>query len=181
MIKDVQSLVPQLEVIYVGSKDPSNLVTNIVSLIESKKLSNSLSLTKIHFFWRRLDSMRRSKVRHGETTDTDHVLREVEALLHNNEVGHENWMIIGRGPSTNIIKLGANEWMKFLGQYPVWRKYLPSIGLVDAIRLFLEPPPTEPCSDSRIISYNEGMMEEKVLCEICKHPMEKFIVYDAVQ
>ena len=175
-------MVPQLEVIYVGNKDQSQLVTNIVSLIEKEKLSHSLSLTKIHFFWHRLDSMRRSKVRLGETTTTDPILREVEALLNTNEVDdNENFMIIGQGSSTNMIKLQANEWMKFLGQYPIWKKYLPKIGLVDAIRLFLEPPPIEPCSDSRIISYNEGLMEEKVLCEKCKHPMEKLIVYDAVQ
>lgn len=179
-MKNLQSPAAHLEVVYVGKKDYCILASSIVSAIEKEKLSHSLSLTKISFFWRRLESIRQSKVRLKQTTDTDLVLREVVALLDTCKDDDEDWMIIGRGFSTNIVKLHGNEWVKFLSLYPLWNKYLPEIGLVDAIRLSQEPPPTEPCSHSRTTSYDKELMKETVICDKCKRPMMKFIFYDAV-
>ncbi|XP_056685945.1 protein SIEVE ELEMENT OCCLUSION C isoform X2 [Spinacia oleracea] len=176
-IKDLQSLGAQLEVVYVGKKDQSVLVRNIVSSIEKEKLSHSLSLTKISLFWKRLESIRRSILRLEQTTDTDHILREVIALLDDKD---EDWMIFGRSSSTNIVKLSGNEWTEFLSKRALWEKLMPDIGLEDAIRLSLEPQLTEPCSHSRVTRYNRELMKETVICEKCKRPMEKFIIYEVV-
>ncbi|XP_021747848.1 protein SIEVE ELEMENT OCCLUSION C-like [Chenopodium quinoa] len=178
-IKDIQSLAAQLEVIYVGKTNQSVLVSNIVSSIEKEKLSHSLTMSKIALFWKRLESIRRSNLRLQQTTDTDNILREVVALLDTcMDDNDEDWMIFGRGSSADIVKLHGNEWTQFLSKYSAWKKYLPEIGLVEAIRLSQEPPPTEPCSHSRMTRYNKELMEETVICEKCKRPMEKLIAYD---
>ncbi|XP_021746786.1 protein SIEVE ELEMENT OCCLUSION C-like [Chenopodium quinoa] len=180
-IKDIQSLAAQLEVIYVGKTNQSVIVSNIVSSIEKEKLSHTLTVSKISLFWKRLESIRRSKLRLQQTSDTDNILREVEELLDTcKDDNDEDWVIFGRGSSADIVKLHGNEWTQFLSKYSTWKKYLPEIGLVDAIRLSQEPPPTEPCSHSNMIRYNKELMEETVICKKCKRPMEKLIAYDVV-
>ncbi|KAL2903443.1 Protein SIEVE ELEMENT OCCLUSION C [Bienertia sinuspersici] len=180
-IKNIQSLAAQLEVVYIGKKDQSVLTSYIVSAIEKENLSHSLTLTKISLFWWRLESIRRSKLNCKQTTDTDHILREVETLLDTSkDEQDEDWIVFGRGSSTNIITLHGSDWAKFLSKYSLWAKYLPEIGLVDAVRLSLEPPLTEPCSHSQTTGFNQVLMEETVICEKCKRPMEKFIMYDVV-
>ncbi|XP_074274368.1 protein SIEVE ELEMENT OCCLUSION C [Silene latifolia] len=178
-IKDIQSLVPELEVVYVGKNGHSNLDSNIICVIEKEKLSKCLSLTKIHLFWHRLESMRRSKLRLGYPTDTDHILKEIEALLTINEnTNNEGWMIIGKGSSTNTVRLHGNEWLKFITQSS-WKNNLSKFGLVNAIRVSLDPPAAEPCSHPRIVRYKEGLMDETLICGNCKHLIKKSIIYDA--
>lgn len=164
--------------LYVGKKHLKVPASNIVCAIENDKLSHYISLTKIPYFWERLESIRRSKLRLKQTAETDHILSKVITLLDDDL--DEDWIIVGKGSSTNIVKLDGDEWANFLSKEQVWKKYLPEIGLVDAIRLSLEPPLTEPCSHSRISRYEKELMEEAVICEMCKRPMEKFIIYDVV-
>ncbi|XP_010682346.2 protein SIEVE ELEMENT OCCLUSION C isoform X1 [Beta vulgaris subsp. vulgaris] len=177
-IKGIQSLGAQLEVLYVGKKHLKVPASNIVCAIENDKLSHYISLTKIPYFWERLESIRRSKLRLKQTAETDHILSKVITLLDDDL--DEDWIIVGKGSSTNTVKLDGDEWANFLSKEQVWKKFLPEIGLIDAIRLSLEPPLTEPCSHSRISRYEKELMEEAVICEMCKRPMEKFIIYDVV-
>ncbi|CAO2829368.1 unnamed protein product [Amaranthus hypochondriacus] len=178
-IKNIQSLAAQLELVYVGNKDHSALACSIVSDIEREKLSHTLSMTKILLFWVRIQSIKRSRLKFNQRTDTDQILREVTALL--DTCNDDDWMIFGSGSSSDILKLHGKEWAIFLSRYPLWKRYLPQIGLVEAIRRSLEPPITEPCTHSRFTTYNQEQMEETTFCDKCKRPMEKFFMYDVVE
>ncbi|XP_057530280.1 protein SIEVE ELEMENT OCCLUSION C isoform X2 [Amaranthus tricolor] len=178
-IKNIQSLAAQLELVYVGNKEQSALACSIVSAIEREKLSHTLSMTKILLFWLRIQSVKRSRLKFNQRTDTDQILREAITLL--DTCNEDNWMIFGSSSSADILKLHVKEWAIFSSRYPLWKKYLPQIGLVEAIRRSLEPPTTEPCTHSRVTTYNKEQMEETTFCDKCKRPMKKFFMYDVVE
>ncbi|KAK9675504.1 hypothetical protein RND81_11G011100 [Saponaria officinalis] len=181
-VRDIQSLFPELESVYVGNKGENQIQSNIISVIEKEKLSKCLSLTKMRLFWHRLESMKRSKLSLGYTTDTDHILKEIEALLTMSEYSdNDEWIVVGKGCSTNMVMLHGDEWVKFMGQFSSWKYKLSKIGLVNAIRLSLEPQAAEPCAHPKIMKYNEGMMEETLVCEKCKHLIKKLVIYDAME
>jgi hypothetical protein len=54
------------------------------------------------------------------------------------------------------------------------------LGFVSALRAAIDPPPPPlgPWNHSKVVPYAEGLTEETVLCEKCKHPMKKNVVYE---
>ncbi|KAK9277717.1 hypothetical protein L1049_007264 [Liquidambar formosana] len=162
----------QLEMVYVGKRNPSEQVKNILDSIDEEKLSRSLSFTKMHFFWIRLESMRRSKLRQGKMADTDRILQELAALLDFDD-HEEGWAVMGTGSSTDTIKLqGIND-------LSVWGENVAKLGFSGALRIAHERPPLHagPCGHSHVVPYVEGLLEGTVFCDKCERPMEKFVVY----
>ncbi|KAG4923146.1 hypothetical protein JHK87_048686 [Glycine soja] len=60
-----------------------------------KSFSDPLSFTNVQYFWLRLESMRRSKLRLGKTPSSDHVLAELSALL-DMDAREEEWTKLPR-------------------------------------------------------------------------------------
>lgn len=169
----------QLNMVFVGQKNASEQIRRILATInDEKSVTRSLTLMKINFFWLRLESMRRSKLRLGHTDDTKEILKQLLGLLDTNE-NHQGWVLMGRGCSRDSIKLQGREVMECLDLFPVWGENVSILGLVGAIRTAIEPKPlvAEPCHHSDIIPFAEGL-KGTVLCAKCKRTLEKFIVYE---
>ncbi|KAA8529662.1 hypothetical protein F0562_034238 [Nyssa sinensis] len=176
-MREISSVGVQVEMLYVGKNNPTEHTRSILATIDKEMTSFSLTSMKMQFFWLRLESMRRSKLRLGYTHDNDFILRETSGLLDPDE-NEKGWVIIGRGSSTEIIKLQGEKVMECLNLFSTWGENVAKLGLVDAIRTALEPPlVTGPCDHSNVIPYVEGLMEGTAVCNICKRPMQKFIVY----
>lgn len=168
----------QLEMVYVGCKDLGEQVRRLLAIIDEELHKSLFSFTKLHFFWLRLESIRRSKLQLGQSIHSDdHILKEVSALL---DTANEGWAIIGRGNTTDIVKLSASEAIKWLDRFPEWEENVAKLGFVSALRAAIDPPPPPlgPCNHSEVVPYAEGLTEEIVLCEKCKHPMKKNVVYE---
>ncbi|XP_057949398.1 protein SIEVE ELEMENT OCCLUSION C [Malania oleifera] len=168
----------QLEVVFVGTSNRDEQLRNLLATIEGEKLSRFLSFTKIQFFWLRLESIRRSKLELGKTVDSNIILKEVSALLDFDNNNNAGWAVMGRGSSEDVVKLQGSELMECLKRFPVWGGNVGKLGFLGAVRNALEPPslPEGPCTHSNIVPYKEGLIEETVVCEKCKRPMEKFVL-----
>ncbi|PSS26915.1 Protein SIEVE ELEMENT OCCLUSION C like [Actinidia chinensis var. chinensis] len=172
-MREIVSSGLQFKMVYVGKKNPSE---NIRRVIGEEKMTGSLTLTKINFFWLRLESMRRSKLRLGHTDDKDPILKQLSGLLDTDE-SEKGWVIMGRGCSTDIVKLQGREVIERLELFPVWGEKVTIWGLVGAIRTAIEPALlAEPCHHSNVVPFVEGL-KDTLFCEKCKRPMEKFVVY----
>lgn len=160
----------QLEFIYVGK----------TSLIQPQSRGMSLSPTQISFFWLRLESMRRSRLRLGKTAAADHILREALAILDFYE-NRKGWAIFGVGSSAETLSLQGDELMTCLSLFPEWGKNVGKWGLLNAIRTALRPPTIDaPCSQSTmIIPYEQGQGSNTGFrrCTKCEHPYKTYIVY----
>ncbi|KAF7834481.1 protein SIEVE ELEMENT OCCLUSION C [Senna tora] len=172
----------KLENVYVGKKELSEKVKQIMAKLTQSNPSNSLSITSLQFFWLRLESMRRSKSRTRKaSSDSDHVLAELSSLLDMNDDDgeeEEGWVVIGRG-SDEIMRLQGRKVMECLYKYNEWVENVETLGLVGAIRCFVEPPFVEgTCGHSYIVPSSEGQIEGIVVCEMCKRPMKKYVVYE---
>ncbi|KAL2332721.1 hypothetical protein Fmac_013934 [Flemingia macrophylla] len=164
----------QLETIYVGNIKLGEHVKKIMTRSGETNLSDPLSFTCVQFFWLRLESMRRSKSRLGKTPSTDHVLAELSALLDMDD-REEGWTVIGRGGSTDVIRLqGMQQVMEFL------RENIANMGYSCAPKHFLGPDFVEgSCTHSYFVPSreNERLSQGTVICQVCKCPMKKFVVY----
>lgn len=181
-MKEIKREGIQIEMVYVGLRTVRQHVRKILATIEQQQnLFNSLSLTKIPFFWLRLESIRRSKLRQGARIDTDNVLKEVTSILDMDENNDEGWALMGRGTSMDsVVRLEGNKLMECLNKFSEWGENVRKLGFLGALKTAIEPPCGKPCGDhfhDHVISYNEKWKEEMVLCPKCRHPMKKFVIY----
>ncbi|THG20824.1 hypothetical protein TEA_016261 [Camellia sinensis var. sinensis] len=169
----------QLKMVYVGKKNSSDdHMKNILATMYEEKLTSSLTCTKIYFFWLRLESMRRSKLRLGHTDDhKDEILKQLSELLDTNDESEKGWVLLGKESSTETLKLQGRKIMECMDLFPVWGENVAMLGLVGAITTAIEPPLlVEPCSHSNIIQFVEGL-KDTTICDKCKRLLEKFVVY----
>lgn len=175
-MKKIRSDGVQLEMVYVGNRNLNEQVGHSLAVINEEMHRNVLSFTKLHFFWRRLESMRRSKLQLRQAINSDHILEEVSALLGTDDNG---WAVIGRGSTADIVRLQGNKAMDCLDKFPEWGENVTKLGFLGALRIALEPPPLAgPCNHSMVIPYADGSTEGIVVCDKCKRPMKKYVVYE---
>lgn len=169
----------KLEMVYVGKRNSIQQMRNMLTMVDYKKLSSVLSFIKSHFFWLRLESIRRSKLRLGKPEHTDHVLDEVSALLDMDD-NDKNWAVIGRGSnSIDMVRLEGPKIMECLDMFHKWGENVAEWGFLSALRISLEPSLyAGPCGhDSDVILSREEPVQGMVVCSKCKHPMKKFVLY----
>ncbi|KOM39721.1 hypothetical protein LR48_Vigan03g310300 [Vigna angularis] len=169
----------QLETIYVGNSQLGEHVKQIMARSGATSRSDPLSFTNVQFFWLRLASMLRSKLRLGKTPSGDYVLAELSALLKMDD-REEGWAVIGSGGSTDIIRLRGMQVMEFLRKCSVWRENITKFGLWGAPTNILEADFVEgSCTHSYFVpSRKNGRLSQgTVICQVCKRPMKKFVVY----
>ncbi|KAF8040737.1 hypothetical protein BT93_B2844 [Corymbia citriodora subsp. variegata] len=163
----------QLEIVYVGNRSH-----HVQMMYIPANIQGHLSSTKIRFFWLRLESMRKSKLRLGKTVNTDQTLQEVSALLDFDE-NDKGWAIFGEGSSADTIRLQGNRLMECLDKFPEWGQNVGKWGLLNAIRMALEPAvPDGLCSHTDTIPFQEGLAEKIRFCVQCKRPMKSFLVFE---
>lgn len=175
---EIRRLGLQVDMVFVGVKNPSEQVRNVLATINQEMRNTLLSFTEIQFFWYRLESIRKSKLRLGKVADTDHTLREVSALL-NTEDSDNGWAVFGKGWPPDIVRLQGMQLMECLNLFPDWGGNVARRGLVGAIRNALGlAVSSEPCSHPNVLHYAEGSREGIVVCEKCKRLLKMFVVYE---
>ncbi|KAL5552747.1 hypothetical protein UlMin_040148 [Ulmus minor] len=165
----------QIEMVYAGKREPTEEVRTLAS-IQGKKGRSPLSLTQMRFFWLRLESMRRSK---GNAIETDRVRSELEKVFEMDE-NEKGWAAIGGGSSVaEIVTLEGSKLVECIDKFPMWEQNVRKLGVGGAIRNFLEPPILpEPCDELEVVvPYREEEIEATMVCEKCKHVMNKFVKY----
>ena len=172
-IKELKQAGLQLETIYAGNSQLSDRVKEIMAIAAEMNVGGTLSLANLKLFWHRLESMRRSRLKFGKTESSDKVLAELSALLDMTDDEDEGWAVMGRGTSRDTVRLQGRQIMELLNKSPE------KLAEENGIRNFLEPPLVEgPCDHSYVVSSTEGLTEGTMVCERCKHPMKKYVVYN---
>ncbi|KAL9687884.1 hypothetical protein QQ045_032292 [Rhodiola kirilowii] len=176
----------QVKAIYVGPKNLSRTVENIFRPSDRKIPPGVyLHATMLEFFWLRLESMRISKLRApGANSNDDMIIHQLERLL-DLKCGQEGWAIMGM-PKDAIRILQGKEVMECLATtVSSWGKNVASLGLKDAIRADTEgsdrlerpfSPEAGPCNHFKAVAYSEEVVEQTVICDYCKRPMEMFFI-----
>ncbi|EXB82478.1 hypothetical protein L484_027653 [Morus notabilis] len=173
----------KLEMVYVGKRKPrEHVVKNILHTLEDgKHLLSLLSQIKLmQFFWLRMESIIRLKLRQGDTAATNNslLLQEVSYVIDMDE-NDQDWALIGRGSSKTIVGVEGMKLMECLNDFEAWKENVGKLGFLVAIKTALEPPLLdEPCGHSELVSEEYGKRREDMeVCVICRRPMEKFVVY----
>ncbi|KAJ4961461.1 hypothetical protein NE237_021371 [Protea cynaroides] len=184
MMKEIKSAGVQIELVYVGKRDLDEHMRDILDTIAEGKLGDiSLSYPKIHFFWLRFESMKRSKLRLGRSSDDDGILKEVSSLLNPND-SDNGWAVMGEGSSTDVIKFQGRQLIECLKLFQRWANDIENLGFLGAMRNAIEPQPfpaaKHSANRSSVIPYGEGLTTGTVVCEECKRPMEKHILYQCL-
>lgn len=175
-LKEIRSYGVEIEMLYVGTRNMTENTRLNLATINDEIHRNVLSFVKLRFFWLRLESIRRSKLRLGQETKTDQILEEVSALL---DADNEKWIVIGRGGETEILKLQETKAIECFHKFAEWEDNVTKLGFLNALRLELGPPPLPgPCNHSVTVPYDAGLLERAVLCEKCKSLMKKYVVYE---
>nr|XP_011469445.1 PREDICTED: uncharacterized protein LOC101294898 isoform X1 [Fragaria vesca subsp. vesca] len=176
----IKSAGVNLEMVYVGKRSSSQQMRNILTMVDYKQLSSVLSFIKSQFFWLRLESIRRSKLRLGKPETTDHVLHEVSVLLDMDDNG-KNWAVIGRGSnSMDMVRLEGQKIMECLDMFPRWGRSVAGLEFLNALINSLEPSfLSGPCGHDYdvTLSSEEPLLQGMVVCGKCRHPMKKFVIY----
>ncbi|KAH0672305.1 hypothetical protein KY290_024539 [Solanum tuberosum] len=177
-LKKIKSAGIQLEAIYVGYKNPSKVAEIILDISIEENLSISLSTTKMKLFWLRLESIKNSVARVEQAAHYSSSLQKVLRLLEYTCETSNDWMIIGKGLSTDVMILKGREVQECLNLVPELAENVAKLGLFSAIRCAMGSPlPVKPCYHNEILPAEEGLTEETVVCSRCKRPVEKFVVY----
>ncbi|PHU02909.1 hypothetical protein BC332_28160 [Capsicum chinense] len=176
-LKKIKSNGIQFEAIYVGYRNPSKDVENVLDISIEENLSISLSTTKMKWFWLRLESIKSSVAIVEQAAHYNKSLQHVLRLLDACETSND-WMIIGEGSSTDVVILKGREVQECLNLVPELAGNVTKLGLFDAMTCAMGPPlPVKPCYHNEILPSDEGLTEETVFCSRCKRPVEKFVVY----
>ncbi|KAK6789209.1 hypothetical protein RDI58_013008 [Solanum bulbocastanum] len=178
-LKKIKSAGIQLEAIYVGYRNPSKVAENILDISIEENLSISLSTTKMKLFWLRLESIKNSVARVEQAAHYSSSLQKVLRLLEYACETSNDWVIIGKGLSTDVMILKGREVQECLNLVPELAENVAMLGLFSAIRCSMGfPLPVKPCYHNEILPAEEGLLtEETVVCSRCKRPVEKFVVY----
>nr|XP_033516657.1 protein SIEVE ELEMENT OCCLUSION C [Nicotiana tomentosiformis] len=167
----------QLEAIYVGYRNPHKDVGNILDISVEENSSIFLSTTKMKLFWLRLETIKNSVARQEQAAHYNSI---IQPLLDACETSSD-WMIIGKGSSTDIIILKGREVQECLNLFPEWAENVAKLGLFGAIRCAMGSPlPVKPCYHNEILQSEEGLTEEFLFCSRCNRPVEKFVVYQCI-
>ncbi|XP_060214064.1 protein SIEVE ELEMENT OCCLUSION C [Lycium barbarum] len=176
-LKKIRSAGIQFEAIYVGYRNPSKDVGNILDISIEANTSIFLSTTKMKLFWLRLESIKNSVNRLEQAGHHSSSLQQVLRLLDACETSND-WVIIGKGSSTDVIILKGREVQECLNILPELADNDAKLGLFGAVRCAMGSPlPVKPCYHDEILPSEEGLTEETVFCSRCKRPVEKFVVY----
>ncbi|KAF2301738.1 hypothetical protein GH714_028852 [Hevea brasiliensis] len=99
------------------------------------------------------ESMRRSIFRPQQSISSDHIQEAVSALLDSTD---EGWAVIGKGNTTDIVKLHGTKTMECLNKFSGWEENVIKLGFLGALRSAPEEaaPLPGPCNNSNIVPYN---------------------------
>ncbi|BFG16278.1 hypothetical protein CerSpe_025530 [Prunus speciosa] len=176
-----------LEMLYVGrSKPKEKVVKQIMSIIQTEKLSHTLEWSIIWFFWVRLESMWQSKGQllseqsktHFRTDNlkNDPIMQGIISMLSFGS-SDRGWAVIGI-PSANMSKANGEHMLKSLKEFDAWKIRASDVGFTPALNEHLEGVYKQaPHHCTNLILPATGIMPETVACAECGRLMERFSMF----
>ncbi|KAJ0075539.1 hypothetical protein Patl1_33431 [Pistacia atlantica] len=183
----------KLQILYVGKKDPTELIWENISVINVEKLSHSLQdLPLVWFFWERLKSMYHSRMQLGYTVEHDHMMKEINTILSFDE-SDEGWAVFCRGSAMAMAK--SDTILQCLSDFELWRTHVKDEDIVTALnhyhrKLLFEKIMESPQKDNmkvlrKLIYAKEdqllllkGDTKEKVNIEVLKSKIVLLLISD---
>ncbi|KAG6766361.1 hypothetical protein POTOM_030438 [Populus tomentosa] len=166
----------QLEMLYVGKRNPKVKARKINGDIVNENLSNVLpDLNLIWFFWVRLESMWHSKVQHKSTADNDPIMQEIMTML-SFDGSDQGWAVISKG-SDGMAKAKGDTMLKSFVDFESWKQSAEIKGFLPALNDHLRELHSPSHCNRLILPGATGSIPEKIVCAECGRPMEKFIMY----
>ncbi|CAH8385718.1 unnamed protein product [Eruca vesicaria subsp. sativa] len=177
----------QLEMVYVGKRNPRNGLEPIINTIREENISHTLpDVFQIWFFWTRIEGMWESKQRMLKAQRTrgregfkeeekDLVLQEIVALLGFGGEG-DGWGLVSKA-SDIMVRAKGNLFSKGLSEFNQWEVNIPAHGFLKALNdyLMMHQPPHH-CTRF-MLPETAGIIPEEVECTECRRTMEKFYLY----
>ncbi|XP_010550172.2 PREDICTED: protein SIEVE ELEMENT OCCLUSION A [Tarenaya hassleriana] len=172
----------QLEMVYVGKRNPKNGLQPIIDRIREERISHTLvDIFQIWFFWTRIESMWESKQRVLKQRTTrkeereDIVLQEITSLLgYGGEGG--GWGLVSRA-SELMVRAKGNVFEIALTEFDQWSGEIPSKGFLRALydHLMARRPPHH-CTRF-MLPESSGIIPNSVECTECRRTMDKFYLF----
>ncbi|KAK6928414.1 Sieve element occlusion, N-terminal [Dillenia turbinata] len=166
-----------LEMVYVGKSNKREQVRQSKANITAEKLSSTwLDLTKIWWFWTRLESMLCSKIQHGRVDDQDPVTREIKKIL-SYDRSSNGWAVLTKG-STVVLNGHGSTVLHCLGQYDLWKEQVPVKGFDGAFKDHhgMIHGASPPCCRLEFAT-DMGLIPESLKCPECLRLMEKSVTF----
>ncbi|KFK37629.1 hypothetical protein AALP_AA3G008100 [Arabis alpina] len=181
----------QVEMVYVGKRNPKNGIQPIINTIREENLSHTLpDLFQIWFFWTRIESMWESKQRmlkaHGtkgregfkeghKEEEKDLVLQEIVAMLGYGGEG-DGWGLVSKA-SDLMVRAKGTLFSTGLAEFNQWEVNIPTNGFLKALNdhLLMRLPPHH-CTRF-MLPETAGIIPNEVECTECRRTMEKYYLY----
>ncbi|KAK9277418.1 hypothetical protein L1049_006961 [Liquidambar formosana] len=172
----------QLEMLYVGKKDPSEKFKENNAIIVEENLGRTVSdLIGIQFFWLRLQSILLSNEKQGKRMDNNLVMRVIAAMLSFNS-SNQGWAVISNessrvGETFEVTKAKGDTILKCLKEYNSWMLSAVKRGFLSALNKHHYEHHTSKHCNHMILPMTGRSTDMVVTCVECDRPMKKFISY----
>ncbi|PWA42242.1 sieve element occlusion [Artemisia annua] len=173
----------QLQMVYVGKSGTEERITKIRAKTKEKinatTSEKNLSFTwtdpdKVWSYWTHLESRLYSKMQHEIIDENDLIMEEVMTLMSFDRSG-QGWALICKG--NEMARVNADLALQSLEEFSNWKKNIPQIGFVPALRdYFRKLHKSEHCNKI-ILPWISGWIPKVLKCSVCDGTMEKFFMF----
>ncbi|XP_051149411.1 protein SIEVE ELEMENT OCCLUSION B-like isoform X2 [Andrographis paniculata] len=169
-----------MEMLYVGKRNPRDKVRRCHEIIDREKLSHVFSVADYYdyvwYFWVRLWSMWNSKRHIGMTVDSDRIMQEIMDVL-TFDSSDQGWAVFSRG-NYEITKGNGEKLLPVLDNYQDWAYQVDHpdkfVTVLDEQLRGLHP---EHHCNRLILPGHAGYIPERVVCSECGKTMDKYVMY----
>ncbi|XP_065877303.1 protein SIEVE ELEMENT OCCLUSION B-like [Euphorbia lathyris] len=168
-----------LDTVYVGRGNPGDRVREVIEKIEEENLSlYCLDLTSIWYFWKRIESMWRSKVELGRSVKNDPLMKEIMTML-NFDSSEGGWATLFATGTVNheSIKARGNIFLSCLTDYKLWKYDIRHKGFMTALKDYLQTLESKHHCNHLSFPVNAGIVPQLIVCSDCGRRMETYITY----
>ncbi|KAL8550589.1 hypothetical protein ACS0TY_009134 [Phlomoides rotata] len=169
----------QLEMLYVGKRNPKEKVRLCHEVIARENLSHIFATDYYDFvwyFWVRLASMWNSKKQIGRTVEDDHIMQGILNLL-TYDSSEQGWAIFSRGIYETTMASG-DKLVPILDNYTTWGYEVDHPDkFVPVLDKNLKGYHPEHHCQRLILPGQAGYIPERVVCTECGKTMDKYVMY----
>ncbi|KAK3008104.1 hypothetical protein RJ639_014366, partial [Escallonia herrerae] len=152
-----------MEILYVGVRNPTKRIEQIMAIIDAEKLSRMLpDVTLVWLFWLRLESMWLSKLQLGNRVEKDMMMQEIKTML-SLDMCYPGWVMFSRG-SAEMVRAKGDTVLDILDELVQSKEPLEPTGFVPALQKHLRRIPTV-CP----------IREELMACQGCGREIDELV------
>ncbi|KAK2988002.1 hypothetical protein RJ640_011265 [Escallonia rubra] len=152
-----------MEILYVGVRNPTKRIEQIMAIIDAEKLSHMLpDLTSVWLFWVRLESMWLSKLQLGNRIEKDMMMQEIKTML-SLDMCYPGWVMFSRG-SAEMVRAKGDTVLDVLNELVQSEERLEPTGFVPALQKHLRRIPTV-----------RPIREELMACQGCGREIDELV------